>query len=662
MVFDVTLLVGQNSMLEYNSNGEIIESSPGTLFTYMVPDDRVGKLTVIKDPLINHINLYSLELYDLPMDIISAFKTNSISAIIVRLGTGMSKDTKVFDLHKLYIKPVTILEHALQDKILNDIIVKGISLTANAIIMDSAFGGELKIPDLEENQITVKTNTSMSSYGVVGVKTAGRNSKKGERYADVDMTTVAPVDRPGANFNKNVAHYNPGNLMAQVKNSAGVWVPTKNTWDGEITGPDDKIEKFATPELGFAALVSNVVFKGNKTLKELLTIWAPPKNAYGEYENDTNSYINYVAKIMKISPDQPVPRDQLANLAKAISWYEGDNTHKFFTDEMINRGVAMAGFSDVKVTISDELNKGKFKSLENVGIRQEGGTNAGMPANMFKFIKGSSLLEALMNRMKDKYKIEIDVPSMSTMIKSSFIYKDVNLPGVTTFELIDKIHSDYSPYYMKVPWILDDMKKSKDPLKIGKTWYTEIGLLSLNSFPSKSIWDEAYTNSKTAIYSFMQVIGTSMFYKETRDRVDAKNYIFKDLTTGVETKIAATSSLEIATIPIPEATTKNTETLSKTKINSNKNVIVEAAFDAVEFKKRLDIFKNHVYANPQILKTIIKSDDINFIEFGYTYTFNGNQLNKVTPLKIKMEFENKNNQYQLTYEVDFYKGIDISQA
>ena len=35
------------------------------------------------------------------------------------------------------------------------------------------------------------------------------------------------------------------------------------------------------------------------------------------------------------------------------------------------------------------------------------------------------------------------------------------------------------------------------------------------------------------------------------------------------------------------------------------------------------------------------------------------QLNKVTPYKLRLTFENKANKFQLTWLVDFYKGVDI---
>ena len=85
-------------------------------------------------------------------------------------------------------------------------------------------------------------------------------------------------------------------------------------------------------------------------------------------------------------------------------------------------------------------------------------------------------------------------------------------------------------------------------------------------------------------------------------------------------------------------------------------------YDAIEFQKRYELFKNHVKTNPQIVRCRIQSDNPIFIDFGYAYTFSEQQLNKVTPYKIKIEFRNLNNEFQVTHEVDFYKGISVVQA
>ena len=620
MVFDVTLLIGNNTSLEYNANGEIIEKSTDTaLVSYPVPDDRVGKFTVIKDPVENHVNLYAIELYDLPMDIISAFKINMVSAIIIRLGTGTKNGLKNFDLHKIFIRPITVYEHALQpDKIVNDVIVKGISLTSNAILLDAAFGAELEKRRDYESAVTFNTPKAADQ---------------------IDISTVSKGRQTSGVV--SIDNYNPGNII-----NTGI------NWDGEITSPYDKFEKFLTPELGFKALANNLkarVSKSNGTLREVMMAWAPPN------ENDTEAYIAFICKSTGLNPDSKIQTTDFANLAKAISWYEGDNKVGYYSNEMIDRGMAMAG---VNSTVSRQVAELNTKN----NIMSVAGTNPNKPINVFNYVKGSAVLDTILQRMKEKYKIEVDASSMTGMKRSSFIYKNITLPGVATLELLKKVHKDYPAYYVEVPWILDDMRFASDASKMGKTWYTEVGILGINSLETKSITNQGYPNAKSAAYSFMNVQSIRPFYTETKERIDAQTIVFKELPTGIETVYKGNPSMEIAAVPDTTAAGKTTEGISKLQINSYKTTHIEAAFDAVEFSKRLGVFKSHVYTNPQIIRTSIKSNDPNFIEFGYSYTFDGHQLNKVTPYKIKMEFTNVNNQYELVYEVDFYKGVDINQG
>ena len=628
MVFDVTLLLGQNSTLEYDSNGDILEKTiDSNSATYSIPNNKVGKFTVIKDPIVNHINLYAIELFDLPMDIIIGFKANIISAIIVRIGDGYTGEVKNFNLHKIFIRPITLLEQDVQqDKVQNDIIVKGISLTANAILLDSSFGAELEdIRDYQDAQ-AINMNPADST---------------------IDYTTSAKVSYTDADkqVNQNVRNFNPGNIRK-----------TNINWAGELS-TSSAFEKFATPELGFRAMAKNILAKrsaGKTTLSELIAVWAPPTDG-----NDTSEYIRMVSKYTGVNPGDQYSDADIPNIMRAMSWIEGDNTEKFYTNEMINTGAKMAGLNS---TVSSNVDMNNLNYKYGSGTPPITGTNVNRAVNTFSNTKGADLLNAILQRMKEKYNIEVNLSAMMGTLKSNFLYKTISLPGITTLELLKKIHKEYPAYYMEVPWILDDMKGTTDPNSIGKTWYTEIGILNINSLNVKSIWDNGFTKNKSALYSFFHMASQRLYYPENRDRIDASTFVFKELPTGIETIFPAESSMEIASVPDPSATTQNSVGINKLKINTHKTIHTEAAYTAEEFKKRLDLFKKHVYANPQIVKCIIKSDDPNFIEFGYAYTFDQYKLNKITPYKIKMEFHNVNDEFHLTYETDFYKGIDIVQS
>lgn len=622
MVFDVTLVYGSSYSLEYDSKGGIIMAGEDMTNSYQIQDSKVGQFTILKDPVKEHINLYALELFDLPLDQINLFKAGVVKFIIIRIGSGSINGLKNFDLHRIFFRPITILEQSLQkDLVQNDIIVKGISLTANAMLLDSAFGAELE---------EVRNYTDAQTIQV------------GSSATFVDYTTSA-TNRP-INAPVSVTNYNPGNII-----STGI------NWAGEVNdGNYSKFEKFATPELGFRALALNVKSKiknGKGTLGEIIAIWAPPS------ENDTSAYQQFVSKYTGLNLNDPVKETDIANLAKAISWYEGDNKAGYYTNDMINNGMAMAGINS-KVSSNVDIKAANPTSYEyGDGSTQVNGTNINRSINIFNNSKGTDLLNMIVNRMKEKYGIEVATDAMAGMLKSNFLYKNISLPASTTIEILKKIHKDYPAYHMEIPWILDDVRSSNDQNKIGKSWYTELGILNINSLPVKNLFDSYKPG--TALFTYFNAEASRPYYKETLSRIEAQTYVFKDLTTGVETVFQASSTMELASIPDTNSINKTSVGVNKIKINTHKVVNIEASFSAEEFKKRLEIFKTHVQSNPQLIKCHIRSDDPNLIEFGYAYTFDALKYNKITPYKIKMVFKNVENKFQLEYEVDFYKGISI---
>lgn len=631
MIFDVTIVFGSNYSLEYDANGGIIEKGEVVTSSFIVPDSKVGEFSVIKDPIVDHINLYSLELFDIPLDIIGLFKANSVKCIIIRLGSGIFNGLKNFDFNKVFIKPVQMLEQSIQpDGVQNDIIIKGISLTANAMLMDSSFSSELQ---------EVKSYADSQSIIV------------GKSSSNVDYSTTAGPIPAGKDIPVNVLNYNPGNI-----------IDTSIQWAGVVDNNGSRFEKFATPELGFRALALNLKSKinqGNVTLAQIISVWAP------RHENNTGAYQQFMSKSTGLNLNDPVSEKDFANLAKAISWYEGDNKVGYFTDEMINAGIKMAGFDS---TVNVKLDKSSMtKSSYGYGTgtppNAAAGTNVNSSINVYNNIKGSTVLENILNRLKEKYKIEVAVDAMVGIIKSNFLYKNINFTGSTTFEVLKQVHKMYPAYYTEVPWILDDMRYPDGSSKVGKTWYTELGLLDINSLPVRNLKDTF--NGGTAVYTYVTAEAPRKYYTESMDRINAKTIVFKELPTGIETVFKAESTMELVSVPntnIVNETNSSVVSIDKIKINSHKLVNIEAGYSAEEFKKRYDIFKKHVYSNPSIVRIHIRCDNPNLIEFGYAYTFDELGLNKITPLKIKMKFKNIENKYQLDYIVDFYKGINITQS
>ena len=129
---------------------------------------------------------------------------------------------------------------------------------------------------------------------------------------------------------------NPGNLR---------YIPAIR-WLGQI-GPDDRgFARFDTMVHGIRAAAKDVLsgFRqarssggqaGEDTVREIITEWAPPS------ENDTEAYVQAVARAMDVDPDQQLmpTHDTLVALLRAIFYHENGVR---VSDQDIHAGVALA--------------------------------------------------------------------------------------------------------------------------------------------------------------------------------------------------------------------------------------------------------------------------------------------------------------------------------
>ena len=104
---------------------------------------------------------------------------------------------------------------------------------------------------------------------------------------------------------------NPGNIR-----------PRREKWQGEITPPGSPFCHFATIELGCRAMLKQlhryITTHRCDTIRKIISRWAPPS------ENNTEAYINTVAKSLRINPNEPLTttRDTLISLAAAMTIVE----------------------------------------------------------------------------------------------------------------------------------------------------------------------------------------------------------------------------------------------------------------------------------------------------------------------------------------------------
>ena len=112
-----------------------------------------------------------------------------------------------------------------------------------------------------------------------------------------------------------------------------------NNWDGERTKNKDPVfEEFESPEWGIRAggklLLNYQRLYGLSTIAELINRFAPTS------ENNTQSYIDHVARQTKLGPLQYIKvADHLPELVKAIIAHE--NGLQPYSDKVINHGLEL---------------------------------------------------------------------------------------------------------------------------------------------------------------------------------------------------------------------------------------------------------------------------------------------------------------------------------
>lgn len=129
---------------------------------------------------------------------------------------------------------------------------------------------------------------------------------------------------------RGIRNNNPGNL-----------VKTNIAWQGKVPhaqNTDSRFEQFVSPEYGIRAMFkdikNDITSKGQNTVKKLITAYAPP------FENNTQAYINVVAKAIGKGANDTITASDYPALLKAIIKHE--NGIQPYPDDLINKGIALA--------------------------------------------------------------------------------------------------------------------------------------------------------------------------------------------------------------------------------------------------------------------------------------------------------------------------------
>lgn len=140
---------------------------------------------------------------------------------------------------------------------------------------------------------------------------------------------------------RGIRNNNPGNIDYNER----------NPWQGldKQKPSDGRFCRFMGPEWGIRAITRvirnyakrdgtpGVGGKGIDTVQEIINRWAPP------VENDTGAYVSQVAKVVGVSPTEPLNLDDdliMAKLVTAIIWHE--NGVQPYPAALILAGVKLA--------------------------------------------------------------------------------------------------------------------------------------------------------------------------------------------------------------------------------------------------------------------------------------------------------------------------------
>lgn len=143
-----------------------------------------------------------------------------------------------------------------------------------------------------------------------------------------DRPSQYNTERQNAMTARGIRNNNPGNIDFQE----GV------NWQGQ-TGTDGRFAIFKTPEDGIRAmgklLVNYQKFYGLTTLPEIIGRYAPKS------ENDTNAYVNHVAKSIGVQPGDKIDLTNKAVLTKMVeAMIKMENGTVPYSSEQIATGIS----------------------------------------------------------------------------------------------------------------------------------------------------------------------------------------------------------------------------------------------------------------------------------------------------------------------------------
>jgi hypothetical protein len=175
-----------------------------------------------------------------------------------------------------------------------------------------------------------------------------------------------------SNFNNQIM----GKLFGNPTSPQAGPLSVRNNNPGNLRSPQGGFQQFSSPQEGMDAtkrdLLNKISGKSpimnerygqgySPTITNIISTWAPPS------ENDTNSYINFVAQKMGISPDEPLTPEQVDILTQAITQMEGGQEATQYYDQYAQNTTQ----ANDSLQGMDEINQMRVMSALNEGNTDE---------------------------------------------------------------------------------------------------------------------------------------------------------------------------------------------------------------------------------------------------------------------------------------------------
>lgn len=131
---------------------------------------------------------------------------------------------------------------------------------------------------------------------------------------------------------RGIRNNNPGNIEFNQR----------ITWRGQV-GKDGVYLIFDTPQNGIRAMaldLRNKMARGLNTIEKIITVYAPPKNDKGLFENDTPAYIKSVAAGMGVAASAPLSTNHISAMVAVMIKHE--NGINPYPADLIGAGVSAA--------------------------------------------------------------------------------------------------------------------------------------------------------------------------------------------------------------------------------------------------------------------------------------------------------------------------------